>query len=179
MSHLVRDFQFLTHFLAALTVAGCTTVEFADKVSQANPLDSFESDVVARVNQLRTSAGVPTVNVCATLNVATSAHSDDMRDRNYLSDVAPEPDASTTPERACAAGYTPACNGIAGMVEFIAKGNGDGAATFTQWQSDMSTNVMLTKPEWTVAGIGRSLGADAPIWTMNLADKVDASCEEK
>lgn len=155
---------------------GCTSVEFADNVSVANPLDEFESEVVVLLNELRAGAGVPTVKVCASLNVATSAHSDDMRDKNYLSDVAP--DKSTTPTRACAAGYAPACIGSAGMVEFIAKGNGEGDATFNQWKMDADTSVMLTRSEFVVVGVGRSLGADKPIWTMDMADKPDESCDE-
>jgi uncharacterized protein YkwD len=175
ISHLLRDLQLIAHFLAALTLGGCSSVEFADKVSVANPLDEFELDLVARLNELRVGAGVPVLDVCASINVATSAHSDDMRDKNYLSDMAP--DMSTTPTRACDAGYAPACAGSAGMVEFIAKGHGEGSETLDQWQKDVSTGDMLTRAEFVVVGVGRSLGADQPIWTMDMADKPDSSCE--
>jgi len=174
ISHLLRDLQFLAHFLAALAVTGCTSVEYADKVSEANPLDEFESDVIVGLNELRKNAGVPTLQVCASLNVATSAHSDDMRDKNYLDDVAP--DKSTTPTRACEAGYQPGCIGTAAMVEFIAKGHGEGTVTLEQWKKDPDSSVMLTKPEFVVVGVGRSLGADQPIWTLDMADQNDASC---
>lgn len=174
INHLLRDLQFLTHFLAALVMTGCTSVEYADPVSPANPLDEFEMDVVTGLNELRSGAGVSTLTVCASLNVATSAHSDDMRDNDYLSDVAP--DKSTTPTRACAAGYQPGC-GAAAMVEFIAKGHGEGTVTLEQWKMDAESSVMLTKPEFVVLGVGRSLGADKPIWTLDLADKMDGSCE--
>ena len=176
ISHLLRDLQFLAHFLAAMTLMGCSSVEFAEKVSVANPLDSFEDDVITGLNELRKSAGVQTVTVCASLNVATSAHSDDMRDKNYLSDVAP--DKSTTPMRACDAGYMPGCTTAAAMVEFIAKGHGEGTVTLEQWKMDPESSVLLTKPEFVVVGIGRSLGADQPIWTMDMADKNDTSCSE-
>jgi uncharacterized protein YkwD len=176
ISHLLRDLQFLAHFLAAMALTGCSSVEFADKVSQANPLDEFEQDLVNKLNELRQGAGVPTLAVCASLNVATSAHSDDMRDKNYLSDVAP--DKSTTVTRACDAGYEPACLGIPAMVEFIAKGKGEGSVTLDQWKMDPESNVLLTKPEFVVVGVGRSLGADQPIWTMDVADRTDASCME-
>jgi uncharacterized protein YkwD len=159
-----------------LALTGCTSVEYADKVSVANPLDAFESDLVVRLNGLRSDAGVPTLKVCASLNVATSAHSDDMRDKDYLSDVAP--DKSTTPTRACDAGYEPACIGSAAMVEFIAKGHGEGDVTLEQWKADAESSVMLTKPEFVVMGVGRALGADYPIWTLDLADKTDASCDD-
>jgi uncharacterized protein YkwD len=176
ISHLLRDLQFFAHFFGALSVMGCTTVEFADKVSPANPLDAFESELIVGLNNLRKGAGVPEVQVCASLNVATSAHSDDMRDNNYLSDVAP--DKSTTPTRACDAGYEPGCKGTAAMVEFIAKGHGEGDLTLEQWKKEPESSVLLTKPEFVVAGVGRALGADQPIWTLDMADKTDASCAE-
>lgn len=176
ITHLLRDLQFLAHFFAALVLTGCSSVEFAEKVSVANPLDSFEMDVIIGLNELRQGAGAPALTVCASLNAATSAHSDDMRDNNYLSDVAP--DKSTTPTRACDAGYTPACSKAAAMVELIAKGHGEGTVTLDQWKEDAKSNVQLTKPEFVVVGIGRSLGADQPIWTMDMADKTDASCAE-
>ncbi len=169
ISHLLRDLQFLTHFLAALAITGCSSVEFADKVSPANPLDEFELDLVTELNALRTGAGVSKLTVCASLNVATSAHSDDMRDKDYLSDVAPD-NKSTTPVRACDAGYQPGCSGSAGMVEFIAKGHGEGSVTLEQWKKDAASGVMLTKPEFVVVGVGRALGADLPIWTLDMAD---------
>jgi len=176
INHLLRDFQFLTHFVAAFAITGCTTVEFADKVSPANPLDEFELELVDQLNALRAGAGVSTLKVCASLNVATSAHSDDMRDKNYLSDVSPD-NKSTTPSRACAAGYQPGCSTAAAMIEFIAKGHGEGTTTLDQWKEDAASNVQLTAPEFVVVGVGRSLGADQPIWTLDIADKMDASCE--
>jgi len=176
INHLVRDLQFLTYFLGAMALTGCTSVDYADKVSVANPLDEFESDLVVKLNGLRQAAGAPVLAVCATLNVATSAHSDDMRDNNYLSDVAP--DKSTTPTRACAAGYQPGCIKTVAMVEFIAKGHCEGSVTLDQWKADPKSSVMLTKPEFVVMGVGRALGADYPIWTLDLADKTDASCDE-
>lgn len=176
ISHLFRDLQFLAYFAVALTATGCSSVEFADKVSPANPLDEFEQDLVNKLNELRQGAGVPTLSVCASLNVATSAHSDDMRDNNYLSDIAP--DQSDTPKRACEAGYEPACLGVPAMIEFIANGHGEGSVTLDQWKMDAKSSVQLTKPEFVVVGVGRALGGEKPIWTMDLADRTDASCGE-
>jgi uncharacterized protein YkwD len=176
ISHLLRDLQFLAYFLVALTTTGCSSVEFADKVSQANPLDEFEQDLVNKLNELRQGVGAPTLAVCASLNIATSAHSDDMRDNNFLSDVAP--DKSTTPIRACEAGFQPACLGIPAMIEFIANGHGEGSVTLEQWKKDAQSSVELVRPEFVVVGVGRALGGEKPIWTMDLADRTDASCGE-
>jgi uncharacterized protein YkwD len=176
INHLFRDLQFLAYFAVALTATGCSSVEFADKVSPANPLDEFEQDLVNKLNELRQGAGVPTLAVCASLNVATSAHSDDMRDKNYLSDIAP--DKSTTVTRACDAGFEPACLGVPAMIEFIANGHGEGSVTLDQWKMDPASGVELTRPEFVVVGVGRALGGDKPIWTMDMADRTDASCTE-
>lgn len=176
INHLFRDLQFLAYFAVALTATGCSSVEFADKVSPANPLDEFEQDLVNKLNELRQGAGVPTLAVCASLNVATSAHSDDMRDKNYLSDIAP--DKSTTVTRACDAGFEPACLGVPAMIEFIANGHGEGTVTLDQWKMDPSSSKELTRPEFVVVGVGRALGGDKPIWTMDMADRTDASCGE-
>lgn len=176
ISHLFRDLQFLAYFAVALTVTGCSSVEFADKVSPANPLDEFEQDLVNKLNELRQGAGVPTLAVCASINVATSAHSDDMRDKNYLSDVGP--DKSTTVTRACDAGFAPACLGLPAMIEFIADGHGEGSVTLDQWKKDPASSAELTRPEFVVVGVGRALGGDKPIWTMDIVDRTDASCTE-
>ena len=166
----------MAHFLAAVAVTGCTSVEYADKSSVANPLDKFESDLVTGLNELRKSAGVPELQVCASLNVATSAHGDDMRDKGYLSDVAP--DKSTTVDRACDAGYQPACNKSASMVAVNAKGHAEGTVTLDQLKTDPATNPSLTMPEFVVVGVGRSLGGAQPIWSLDMANKMDASCTE-
>jgi uncharacterized protein YkwD len=176
ISHLLRDLQFLAYFLVALTTTGCSSVEFADKVSQANPLDEFEQDLVNKLNELRQGVGAPTLAVCASLNIATSAHSDDMRDNNFLSDVAP--DKSTTPIRACEAGFQPACLGVPEMSEFIANGHGEGSVTLEQWKKEPEAAALLTKSTFVVVGVGRALGGEKPIWTMDLADRTDASCGE-
>jgi uncharacterized protein YkwD len=155
---------------------GCSSVEYAEKASQANPLDNFEQDVVAQLNGFRVAAGASKVKVCASLNVSASLHSDDQRDRNYLDDDTPE--GSRPPDRACDAGYMAACGGGVAMAELLAKGNADGASTLEQWNTDATTTTVLRDPQFAVVGLGRSLGGESAIWTMDLAAADEASCGE-
>ncbi len=159
-----------------LPTLGCTTVEYADNISQQNPLDAIESDLLVRLNTLRTNAGVPTVEDCATLNTSASRHSDDMRDKGYLSDVAP--DASTPVKRACDAGFESACANNIAMAELLAKGNAEAGSTIDQWAGDATTAPILTDPTFTHVGIGRAMGGESAIWTVDFAASNDPSCTE-
>jgi len=157
-----------------LTSVGCSEVTYEDDTSQANPLDAWESELVGALNDLRTASSVPALKVCASLNTSASKHSDDMRDKNYLDDVAG--DGSTPPIRACGAGYTAACEGNIAMSELLAKGNADGKSTLDQWNKDVNTSPVLKDPQFVVVGVGRSLGGEAGIWTLDLAGMDDPSC---
>ncbi|MDI1444824.1 CAP domain-containing protein [Polyangium sp. 6x1] len=166
--------------LAALGLApwtlGCSTVEYADSVSQANPLDAIESDLVGRLNDMRTKAGVPILKVCATLNQSASAHSDDMRDKGYLKDIGP--DGSTAVTRACEAGFSVACDGSIGMAELLAKGNAVASATLDQWAADTGTQPVLVNGDFLTVGVGRSMGGETAVWTLDLAAADDPSCDD-
>ncbi len=149
-----------------------------DAPSQANPLDAEESDVIYELNSLRTAAGVPVVTVCSSLNVSASAHSDDMRDNDYLSDTPPTNPASTVRTRACTAGYAPACTGTIPMAELVAEGYGTGAETVMQWQMDSTAGPILVEAPFVVAGVGRSQGATNQYWALDLAATADpANCD--
>jgi uncharacterized protein YkwD len=159
-----------------LASVGCSTVEYADSVSQANPLDAVESDLVGRLNDMRTDAFVPVLKVCATLNLSASQHSDDMRDNGYLKDVGP--DGSTAVTRACKAGFTAACDETLGMAELLAKGNAGAAQTLDQWAADPGTQPVLVNPDFLTVGVGRSMGGESALWTLDLAGAEDPSCDD-
>src|SRR5262245_7300289 len=78
--------------LVGLVACGCGSTEFAETKSPANPLDPEESDLILQLNLFRRdNAGINTpVIVCKALNVSASEHADDMRDKDYLSDMAPD-----------------------------------------------------------------------------------------
>jgi uncharacterized protein YkwD len=161
--------------LAGLVACGCGSTEFAETKSQANPLDAEESDLVLQLNLFRRdNAGITTpVIVCTALNVSASEHADDMRDKNYLSDMAP--DGSIPRTRACAAGYKPACAPNAPMAEVVAQGFVLAKSTFPQWTMDANTKPLLLNPGLTVVGVGRSLG-DSTMWSMEMSSVDDPAC---
>lgn len=159
-----------------VSTVGCSSVEYADSVSQANPLDAVENDLVGRLNELRSNAGAAVLKVCASLNASASAHSDDMRDNGYLKDVGP--DGSTAVTRACKAGFSVACDGGVGMAELLAKGYASAAQTVDQWAADPGTQPVLVNPDFVTVGVGRSMGGESAIWTLDLAAAEDPSCDD-
>lgn len=141
--------------------------------SPANPLDSVETTLVSEINAARAAAGAPAVAECRALNVSAAAHSDDMRDNAYLSDVGK--DGSTPRERACGAGYAPACENVF-MAELVASGSGDPVHTVGQWKGDAASNAAMLEPALKVLGVGVSYGEEEPVWTVDLGAEDDGSC---
>jgi uncharacterized protein YkwD len=159
--------------LAAVACGGNTTS--ANLPSIANPLDAERGDAVHQLLALRAMAGVPPVTDCFSLNVSASAHSDDMRNQDYLSDVAP--DGSTVRTRACMAGYTAACGGATiPMAEVVALGYATGTDTVNQWAADPKSGPILVNPALLWVGVGRAIGADAQRWTLDMSSVDDPSC---
>jgi uncharacterized protein YkwD len=154
----------------------CSSVEpGGGGTSEANPLDSEEGTLIYDLNQHRTKAGVGPVKVCASLNVAASAHADDMRDQAYLSDTGK--DGSTARARACSGGYQAACDSTTvAVAELVASGLEEGHKTLPLWVADAETQAILVTASLTVAGVGRSLGGDVPVWSLDLAGADEASC---
>lgn len=161
---------------ASAILGGCSgETQFTPGKSDANPLDNEENALLLALNELRKGAGISApVTVCAALNVAASAHSDDMRDNSYLSDKAQ--DGSTPRERSCAAGYKPGCGTTVGMAEVVASGFADGKSTLPQWTKEDGTKAILVNASLNVVGVGRSTGGEAVVWTLDLASEQDASC---
>jgi uncharacterized protein YkwD len=162
--------------LLAIGLPACAGTVGADGPSPANPLDEYENALIYELNQVRTAAGIAApVVLCTSLNVSAAAHSDDMRDKAYLSDQAP--DGSSVRSRACTAGYTPGCNASEAMAELVASGIDDGKATVMKWASDPMSNAVMTSTTLLVAGTGRTMNLDGlAYWTLDLADKDDPSC---
>jgi uncharacterized protein YkwD len=151
----------------ALGAGGCSgsTTDLAPSI--ANPLDTVRQQLLTLVNQVRTGMSLTAFTDCATLNVSASAHSDDMRDNNYLSDTAP--DGSTPRSRACAAGYTPACSTTTVMAELVAQGQPDAMTTVGQWTADPTADGLMLTPTLIVAGIGRSIHTSGTAtWSLDL-----------
>lgn len=152
---------------------GCGSDVGRDGPSPANPLDSVETTLVSELNGARGAAGLPALTICRALNVSAAAHSDDMRDNGYLNDEGK--DGSTPRDRACQAGYQPACEGVL-MAELVASGSGDPVHTVGQWKGDAKSNTALLEPALKVVGVGVSYGEEEPIWTADLGGEDDSSC---
>jgi uncharacterized protein YkwD len=160
----------------AAALAGCSgNAVCVCGPSIANPLDADEDAIVQQLNIARSAAGVGPVTACVTLNVSAAAHSDDMRDNDYLSDVSPV-DGSTVRTRACAAGYKAACGTTIPMAELVAEGNGTGDETYQQWADDAMSSPILVEKEYLVVGVGQSRGLQNEYWTLDLASVDDPSC---
>ncbi len=164
--------------LAVAACSGSTTA--SDAPSIANPLDSERGDAVNQLNVLRQAAGVPLATDCFSLNVSASAHSDDMRDNDYFAETSP--DGGTVRTRACAAGYQPGCSASTPMAELVAQGYATGEETVNQWDAPMPAGMtdsaaILTNPVLIWVGVGRSIGATAQYWTLDMAATADPSCQ--
>jgi uncharacterized protein YkwD len=160
--------------------AACTGSTAADDgPSQANPLDGEEASLMAGLNMLRASQTppLPSIAVCFSLDISASAHSDDMRDHNYLAQSPPDDASSTVRTRACTAGYAPACSGNIAMGEVLAEGFGSGATTLTGWEANPTSDGILLNATFIVGGVGRAIGATTEMWTLDLAAVTDPSCQ--
>jgi uncharacterized protein YkwD len=160
-----------------LGAAGCSSSLSETGVSQANPLDSEEQDLIGTINGIREGAGAPDLVACASLDTAASAHADDMRDNDYLDDTSL--DGKSTRDRDCAAGYMPACDTSSTISELVAAGNDQGASTAMQWQTDPDPSIqqILVDPIYVVIGAGRSIGDEKTYWAADLGSATDdTSC---
>jgi uncharacterized protein YkwD len=166
--------------LLSLGLSACDgSLTASDAPSIANPLDAERSAAVAEVDAVRAAHSPPAaaLTVCASLNVSASAHSDDLRDNSAtLMLGSPGSNGSTPRQRACSAGYEPACTDTPAMGEVVADGNATGTATADQWATDPVAGPLLVNPAFIVVGVGRSEGADGWYWTMDLASMNDPSC---
>ncbi len=164
--------------IAASGLTACSgNTGSADLPSEANPLDSEESDVIYGLNQLRTGLGLQPVTNCYSLNVSAAAHSDDLRDNPSIAVAMPGSDGSTVTTRACKAGYTPACNGAVAMGEVVAAGYPSGNDTLAGWETDMTAGPIIKSAGFIVVGVGRSQGPSEYVWTMDLGGVTDPSCK--
>jgi uncharacterized protein YkwD len=162
-------------FASTVGTFGCSSVENAPaETSPANPLDSEEGTLVYDLNSYRAQNGLAALKVCASLNVAASAHADDMRDHGYLNDTGS--DGSSARSRACASAYMAACDAKTQLAELVSSGNELGDQVFPLWTKDAKTEPILRNATLVVIGVGRSLGGDVPYWSVDLADHDEASC---
>jgi len=158
----------------AFGLAGCGDEGSPDGPSEANPLDSEEAALLSNLNELRGQSALGALSVCASLNVSAAAHSDDMRDEEFVAGEGS--DGSKARDRACDAGYAPACAGGIFM-EVVGSGGREGYIMLRNWQDDATTNQVMLDANLVVAGVGRTVTDDGARWTLDLGMESDPSCE--
>ncbi len=157
--------------LSTLALAACGTVASAELPSEANPLDSDESEAVYQLNTIRMGMSLPPVKSCFTLNVSASAHSDDLRDNPELPLGIAGSDGSDVRTRACKDGYAAACSTTTSMGEVVARGYNTGADDVTGWSTDPTAEPIVLNPQLIAVGVGRSQGADGWYYTMDSRER--------
>lgn len=163
--------------LAALFALGCSDAATGSNQPSSPALDADENALLFEVNRVREANNIPgALVVCSALNASASLHSDDMRDKGYVAEKAP--DGSHARDRACDAGYTPACGTSASVAELVARGITDGAKVVEEWSGRADATAVLLNTVLVAAGAGRSVSDDGTVtWTLDLASADDPSCK--
>ena len=107
---------------------------------------SYASQVASLINDARTQAGLPALNINAQLQAAAQLHSIDMVCHNLLSHTGS--DSSSPGERIAAAGY-----GASASSEII-YGSGYPQTAFDWWMSDATHRSEILNPNITDMGVG-------------------------
>lgn len=166
----------LVGWVAILTLAACGDSTQGSNQPSDPELDAEESALIFEVNRLREDAGIADVLIaCKALHESASLHSDDMRDKGYVAEKAP--DGTSVRSRACDAGYEPGCGDASAMAELVAGGIGKGADVAAQWAGRDDAKAVLLNTSLVVVGAGRSIADDGtPTWTLDLGGADDPSC---
>jgi len=160
-----------------LALTGCPSSTAGADAASDPALDPVESEAIYQLNRIREDAGIAaTVIVCTSLNAAASGHSDDMRNKGYLKDTAP--DGSTVRTRSCSAGYQPGCADATSMGELVASGVDDGKGVIDEWATNPDAKAVMLNPAFVAAGIGRAVSDDETSWwTLDMSGSDDPSCK--
>lgn len=160
-----------------LGVGSCKEKEAEAGDEERTQLDDEEVKLLERINDHRAENGLEPLAACRSLNRASQAHSEDMRDRKYFSHA--DPDGTYPPDRACDACYNGGCFGNAGIGENIAAGYVGAEETFGQWKASPGHNANMLSPAYEVIGIGRALGGEyGAHWTTVFGSADEATCDD-
>jgi uncharacterized protein YkwD len=107
---------------------------------------SYASQIASLINDARTQAGLPALNVNASLQAAAQGHSIDMACHNLLSHTGS--DGSSPGERVAAAGYA------ASASSEIIYGSGYPQTAFDWWMSDATHRAEILNPNISDMGVG-------------------------
>ena len=122
------------------------TVSVKASCTNYSTSSSYANQLAGLINDARTQAGLPTLNVNAALQGAAQAHSADMACHNLLSHSGS--DSSSPGERIAAAGYA------ASASSEIIYGSGYPQTAFDWWMSDATHRNEILNPYITDMGVG-------------------------
>jgi uncharacterized protein YkwD len=134
-------------------------------------LDSTEQDLVARINDLRTARGLPTLVVSDTLTAAAKWMSADMSVNNYFAHTSL--DGRVPVQRMNDAGY-PAFQSWTG--EDLAAGYTTTSDVLAGWIASPAHYAVLTNAVYRAIGLGRSYGSGSVYgwyWTADFGSALD------
>lgn len=163
--------SFATVAFAAVTIASALLGAIAQP-ARAATLDSFETDLVAQVNQFRAARGLPTLTVSDTITAAAKWISTDMAVENYFAHTSL--DGRSPTQRMADAGY-PAFTTWTG--EDLAAGYTSASGVLNGWINSPTHYAVLTNPVYHAIGVGRAYSASSAYgwyWAADFGGVVDA-----
>ena len=136
--------------------------------------DAEEAAMLALVNGLRRSLGVPELRLSQTLGAAAEHHSADMADKSYFSHTLK--DGTTWSKNMTAHGY----GYTTYRGENLAAGRSDAAGTFATWKNSPGHYANMANKNYRAIGIGRAYGPNSTYkwyWTQVFGGVFDvAAC---
>lgn len=139
---------------ATKVVATSTTVSSGSGCEVAGN-GSFESQVVALINQERSANGLPALKANSKLTGAARGHSQDMACNGFFNHVSPS--SGDPSDRIWDAGYS-----FSWMGENIAAGYGSAAETVEGWMNSPGHRANILSANFTEIGIGYAYLAGSP-----------------
>lgn len=138
------------------------------------PSSSWQADMLAAINELRTGRGLVALTICGALNRSSQSYAEVLVTTGNIAHVGP--DGSTLKTRVAAAGYS----GWMFIGENLAAGQGSVKDVMTAWINSPTHLENLVKPEFRHVGFGRQMGRyqnndeDSWFWVQNFG--ANGSC---
>ena len=125
--------------------------------------EAWMSDMLARINAERSTAGAGALQLCARLTTAAQAHSGDQAATNTMSHTGSN--GSTMSQRIEAAGYT----GWSALAENVAMGYPSVSSVMDGWMNSPGHRANLLSASYLHVGLGRAASASGTLyWTQDF-----------
>lgn len=140
----------------------------APATTAAPPSASWQADMLAAINTLRTDRGLVPLSLCGNLNRSSQSYAELLVTTGNISHTGP--DGSDLRQRVAAAGYS----GWSTIGENLAAGQGSVSAVMDAWIKSSTHMANLVKSEYRHVGFGRQMGRyqnnanDSWFWVQNF-----------